>query len=65
MLHKYGILLSDHGVQIEIWGTEPHRDILYPDMAEASVFVMQQVDFKDIVFQKWVRNAHLNIGTGQ
>jgi GDP-L-fucose synthase len=26
---------------------------------------MQQVDFKDIVFQKWVRNAHLNIGTGQ
>jgi GDP-L-fucose synthase len=34
-------------------------------MAEACVFVMQQVDFKDLTGDRQeVRNAHLNIGTG-
>ncbi|PRP68327.1 GDP-L-fucose synthase family protein [Nonlabens agnitus] len=68
MLHKYGVLLSDHGVQVEIWGTgAPMREFLWSqDMADACVFVMQKVDFKNLAEENVdVRNTHLNIGTGQ
>ncbi|KQC34079.1 GDP-4-keto-6-deoxy-D-mannose-3, 5-epimerase-4-reductase [Nonlabens sp. YIK11] len=68
MLHKYGVLLSDHGVQVEIWGTgAPMREFLWSqDMADACVFVMEKVDFKNLAEENVdVRNTHLNIGTGQ
>lgn len=64
ILYKYGITEQ----QIELWGTgKPMREFLWSeDMADACVFVMQQVDFKDLIpAGKEIRNTHINIGTGK
>lgn len=65
ILNKYGIF-ENH---ITLWGTgEPLREFLWSeDMADASVFVMENIDFKDTYPQslKEVRNCHINIGTGK
>lgn len=67
-LHKHGILLSDQGVQVEIWGSgKPMREFLWSqDMADACVFIMENIDFKDLLSdQDEKRNTHINIGTGK
>lgn len=54
--------------EVEIWGTgKPRREFLYSeDMADACVFVMENVDFKDLIQdKKEVRNTHINIGIGE
>lgn len=54
--------------RIEIWGTgRPMREFLWSEeMADASVFVMEQVDFNDLKGNaKEVKNTHINIGTGE
>lgn len=54
--------------EVEIWGSgKPRREFLYSeDMADACVFVMENVDFKDLIEdKKEIRNTHLNIGTGE
>ena len=46
----------------------PLREFLWSeDMADASVFVMEKVDFKDTYSSndKEIRNCHINIGTGK
>ena len=69
-LENYGIRL-DHGqVRVEIWGTgKPLREFLWSeDMADACVFLMERIDFMDIVSPmntKEIRNSHINIGTGK
>jgi len=63
-LSKYGITSE----KITIWGTgKPVREFLWSeDMADACVFVMEKVDFKDLRGNSpEVRNCHLNIGTGK
>jgi len=54
---------------VEIWGTgNPKREFLWSeDMADACVFIMQNLDFKDTYAagEKEIRNTHINIGTGQ
>ena len=75
ILEKYGIKKhpssSDlNNVQIEIWGSgKPMREFLWSeDMADACVFLMEKIDFKDIVnpsSAQEVRNTHINIGTGK
>jgi len=56
--------------KVEIWGSgKPRREFLYSeDMADACVFLMEKVDFKDIVYEQLgsnkSRNTHINIGTG-
>ncbi|GAB6045615.1 GDP-L-fucose synthase [Caminibacter profundus] len=86
ILKKYGILFktqnSKFKISIEIWGSgEPRREFLWSDdMADACVFLMEKVDFKDLVNIKKdsnkscdiisqefkeIRNTHINIGTGQ
>ena len=73
ILEKYGIKQfkiqnSKFKISIEIWGTgKPRREFLYSeDMADACVFVMENVDFKDLIKdKKEIRNTHLNIGTGE
>ncbi|MDR1782989.1 MAG: GDP-L-fucose synthase, partial [Dysgonamonadaceae bacterium] len=63
-LHKYGV--KDDSV--EIWGTgSPLREFLWSEeMADACVFVMEKVDFKDLIPEgKEIRNTHINIGTGK
>ncbi|MCI1648841.1 MAG: GDP-L-fucose synthase [Bacteroides sp.] len=65
MLVKYGI--SD--TEVKLWGTgTPLREFLWSEeMADASVFVMEHVNFKDTykVGDKDIRNCHINIGTGK
>ena len=65
------VVLSKYGIEknkVEIWGTGmPMREFLWSEeMADACVFVMEQVDFKDLMPQgKEIRNTHINIGTGE
>ena len=65
ILAKYGISNSE----AKLWGTgTPLREFLWSEeMADASVFVMEHVDFKDTYKQgdKDIRNCHINIGTGK
>lgn len=65
LLKKYGISESEIG----LWGTgTPLREFLWSEeMADASVFVMEHVDFKDTYTEgdKNIRNCHINIGTGK
>lgn len=65
LLNKYGITHES----ITLWGTgTPLREFLWSeDMADASVFVMEKVDFKDTYSSndKEIRNCHINIGTGK
>lgn len=70
-LRSVGISRINGRVVVEIWGTgRPRREFLWSeDMADACVFVMERLGFKDIVAlneidSSAVRNAHLNIGTG-
>lgn len=54
--------------EVEIWGSgKPRREFLYSeDMADACVFIMENIDFKDVMQdKKEVRNTHINIGTGE
>jgi len=64
ILGKYGI--SDKCVKL--WGTgKPLREFLWSeDMADACVFIMEKVDFADLITDKKdIRNCHINIGTGK
>ncbi len=83
ILSKYGIRRKGKEIQVEIWGTgKPRREFLWSDdMADACVFLMESVDFSDIVKLIFpdidkkrirlsytnveIRNTHINIGTGE
>lgn len=72
ILSKYGIKLSTFNSQltatITLWGTgTPRREFLHSDdLADACVFLMQNLNFKDLVINlKEVKNTHINIGTGE
>ena len=63
ILSKYGVFEN----RVELWGTgKPMREFLWSeDMADACIYVMQNVDFKDLIEdKKEIRNTHINIGTG-
>jgi Nucleoside-diphosphate-sugar epimerases len=63
-LAKYGIFDS----YIELWGTgKPMREFLWSEeMADASVYILENVDFEDLKEDKTeIRNCHINIGTGK
>lgn len=53
---------------VEIWGTgEPTREFLHSqDLAEAVMFIMKNVDFKDLKNEnKEIINTHINIGPNE
>ena len=75
--------LADQGIErkvkdgnfettLAIWGTgKPLREFLWSeDMADACIFLLENVDFNDIVLQREaqgkneIKNTHINIGTG-
>ena len=68
-LANYGVTLSEGKASVEIWGTGvPLREFLWSeDMADACVFLMERVDFKDTYApgMRDIRNCHINIGTGR
>lgn len=66
ILNKYGI--KNNPVKVEIWGTgKPMREFLWSEeMADACVYVIENIDFKDVIpDSKEIRNTHINIGTGK
>ncbi|MCH4822750.1 GDP-L-fucose synthase [Gramella lutea] len=68
-LRKYGILVDEGRVKVEIWGSgKPLREFLWSeDMADACVFLMEKINFSDVVSSiksKEIRNTHINIGSG-
>jgi GDP-L-fucose synthase len=69
ILSKYGVRRLDDHVQVEIWGTgKPMREFLWSEeMADATIFIMERVNFTDlsgVVNGREIRNTHINIGTG-
>lgn len=69
ILNKYGIKIKGQEAQVELWGTgNPMREFLWSeDMADATVFIMETVNFSDVtnvINNKEIRNTHINIGTG-
>jgi GDP-L-fucose synthase len=53
---------------VEVWGSgNPRREFLHSsDMADACVFVMKNIDFRDLIKdKKEIRNTHINIGSGE
>lgn len=68
ILEKYGITYNRGTVTINLWGTgTPYREFLHvDDVADACVFVMNNVDFRDLANDTGeIRNTHINIGTGK
>ncbi len=81
-LEKYGIYRhssAESPVTVKLWGSgAPRREFLHSDdMADACVYIMENVNFKDLVKDKFsdkitsresnveIRNTHINIGTGR
>lgn len=63
-LNKYGVRKDS----VEIWGSgKPMREFLWSEeMADACIYVMEHVDFKDLKpTGNEIRNTHINIGTGK
>ncbi len=77
ILANYGIrspfvgpeISGEGGFSVEIWGSgSPLREFLWSEeLADACVFVMENVNFSDLAdfSQKEIRNTHINIGTGK
>lgn len=79
IIAKYGITKTEN-VKIELWGSgNPKREFLHSDdLADACVFLMENIDFKDIlkkdfqienpsfpILSKEIRNTHINLGVGE
>jgi len=63
ILGKYGISLQS----VNLWGSgKPYREFLHSDdMANACIYVMEKVSFKDLIKNpSEIINTHINIGTG-
>ncbi len=73
ILAKYGIRPpfggNEGGLSVEIWGSgKPLREFLWSEeLADACVFIMENVNFSDVAGQNQneIRNTHINIGTGK
>jgi GDP-L-fucose synthase len=66
LLRKMHEAKLNNSPQVEIWGSgKPRREFLYSeDMADACVFLLENINFKDIIVENEIRNTHINIGTG-
>ena len=75
VLNKYGVSYAEEEgkARVEIWGSgKPMREFLWSEeMADATIFVMEHVNFLDLknviieTCRKEVRNTHINVGTGK
>lgn len=75
-LNKYGISGTSGEVTVTLWGSgNPRREFLYAgDLADACVFIMENIGFNDLAnFYRernpaqadQIKNTHINIGTGK
>ena len=70
LLEKQGIHSGNNSqISVSVWGTgKPLREFMYSgDMADATVYIMEKVSFRDLVPEgiTEIRNTHINIGTGE
>ena len=67
ILSKYGINKNENRTTITLWGTgEPYREFLFSDdMADACIYLLENVDATEIKNLNHSSNFHLNIGTGK
>ncbi len=64
LLKKYNI----RSEYVKLWGDgSPQREFLHSsDLANACVFIMENIDFVDLIKDKQeIRNTHINIGVGK
>ncbi len=67
-LKHYGINKTNQLTTLKLWGSgTPYREFLHvDDMADACLYVMNNVNFTDLIKdKKEMRNTHINIGTGE
>lgn len=64
--------LKNQGIDdksVELWGSgKPRREFIHSqDLADACIYVMQNIDFKDLQGKndKEIKNTHINIGTNK
>ena len=62
-------LLKDFGISkdsVEIWGTgKVKREFIHSDdLADVSIFVMNNIEFKDLAKSNNPQNTHINVGSG-
>ena len=62
ILNNYGIAKDS----VEIWGTgKVKREFIHSDdLADASIFAMENINFGDLAKEKNPQNTHINIGSG-
>jgi len=73
LLEKHGVRQGERDrekgeVSVTVWGTgSPLREFMWSgDMADATIFIMEKVSFKDLMpAGEEIRNTHINIGTGE
>ncbi len=75
VMAKYGINKNGKDVKLMLWGSgNPRREFLHSDdMADACVFIMENIDFNDIIKNQYssshqkaeIKNTHINIGIGK
>ncbi|WP_321373609.1 GDP-L-fucose synthase [uncultured Draconibacterium sp.] len=75
VLKEVGVFNEKQKPSVEIWGSgKPMREFLWSEeMADACVFLMENVDFIDLIkiqskktgTKNEIRNSHINIGTGK
>lgn len=65
MIRKFHQAKQNRASQVELWGTgTPMREFLYvDDMADAAVFVLENVSAKTLYNE--LKHTHINIGTGE
>jgi GDP-L-fucose synthase len=69
-LQQHGISTNNGKVLLKLWGSgKAYREFLHVnDMADACIFVMQNINFPDLIKDSpttEIRNTHINIGSGQ
>lgn len=65
LIRQYGVEKQNGQVVLRLWGTgKPYREFLHvDDMAKACVFVLENVDFKDLTEgMEEIKNTHINVG---
>ncbi|MDX2331764.1 GDP-L-fucose synthase family protein [Campylobacter hepaticus] len=64
--------LKNQGIDkksVELWGSgKPRREFIHSqDLADACIYIMQNINFKDLYIKniKEIKNTHINIGTNK
>ena len=67
VLARYGITQNNGITTLSLWGSgTPYREFLHvDDMANACLFIMNNINFIDLgTDKKEIKNTHINVGTG-